>query len=244
MQVRARAPWQRWNGCGCLAIVLGSLAIAGCTRQRGQYFPFVPGGYWRYDVTVQTVQLTKKSKSTVVGLDPIRFEGRELFRNKINAGTLYYYALVDGYVARVAKQTQDSAEPAFEKPPVIVLPVRPEPGASWTVHSRTGVLETTVDPFRRLYRMEEPVELTFTVASVDEELRVPAGRFSHCVRVEGVGTTSFAGDKTIFATAIDVRQTDWYAPGVGLVKSRRLETTGSKVLPRGEFRMELEEFEF
>ena len=43
-------------------------------------------------------------------------------------------------------------------------------------------------------------------------------------------------------TIVSIDETNWYAPGVGLVKSIRKENTTDRVVPRGELRLELEEF--
>lgn len=51
-----------------------------------------------------------------------------------------------------------------------------------------------------------------------------------------------AGDY-IGLTLINVEQTSWYAPGVGLVKIERLETTQRKVLDKGSLLIELAEFQ-
>ena len=41
----------------------------------------------------------------------------------------------------------------------------------------------------------------------------------------------------------NVKQTNWYAPGVGLVKMERVETTRSDALDKGTLLVELTEFE-
>jgi hypothetical protein len=44
-------------------------------------------------------------------------------------------------------------------------------------------------------------------------------------------------------TIVRVNETSWYAPGVGLVKSIREETTESQALDKGQLIIELELFE-
>ena len=44
-------------------------------------------------------------------------------------------------------------------------------------------------------------------------------------------------------TLVNVEQTNWYFPGVGLVKMERLETTQSAALDKGTLSIELTRFE-
>jgi len=44
-------------------------------------------------------------------------------------------------------------------------------------------------------------------------------------------------------TLVNVEQTNWYAPGIGLVKMERIETTKSNALDKGTLSIVLAEFE-
>jgi len=84
------------------------------------------------------------------------------------------------------------------------------------------------------------VEIHYTVEDLDDEVAVPAGRFSRCLRIRGTGFTSQNVGFYVGHTDIRVETTEWYAPNVGLVKAVRKETTTSSVLPGGHYQMELE----
>ncbi len=220
-----------------------AVVLAACSGRSADWFPSPPGAKWRYAIVVQTTELRRQSRLALLGLAPVMVEGRRLERRRVNAGLLHYYERANGGVARVAIQRPEDEGPVFETEAQPVLPLPVTVGSRWRQPSVTRVLETTVDPFRRKYRMEEPVQLEFVVEADDDTVTVPAGRYQGCLRVKATGKTRFKGDKTIFPTDVSVAQTDWYARGVGLVRSERVETTGSQVLPGGRFVMELESFE-
>jgi len=225
------------------AAVLVVALLAGCGADAPEYFPLPEHGWWRYAVTERTTELVRRGKRIVVALEPVRQRGERLARRRINTAHVYYYRRTAQAVERVATQRAGEREPRFAASPEFVLPRTPAPGMRWRQQSATAVLETTVDPFRRKYRLEEPVELEYVVESVDDEVVVPGGRFRNCLRVRGTGRGAFKGDKTLFPSDIEVVHTDWYAPGIGLVRTHRVETTTSKVLPRGEYTLELERHE-
>ena len=68
---------------------------------------------------------------------------------------------------------------------------------------------------------------------------VPAGRFDECLLVSGHGTTTADVGNYLGRTEIKVSTEDWFAPGVGLVKSIRTELTSSDALNFGRLSMEL-----
>lgn len=225
-----------------LVVALG-MGVAACSGGDRSYYPQLPGAFWRYGVTVKTTELTRHSKYTVLGLAPVRVDGRVLARTRVNDALVYLYDTTDTGIYRVGARNAGAAETGLATVPVLELPVPAAPGTRWTQGTVTAVLEATVDPFRRKYRLQEPVEMQYVISSTSDEVVVPAGRFRDCLRVTGTGSGYFKGDKTIFPSAIAIEQTDWYAPGVGLVRSQRVETTTSKVLPRGEYERVLEVFE-
>ena len=65
--------------------------------------------------------------------------------------------------------------------------------------------------------------MDYTITSLDESVKVPAGRFSRCLRVDAVGFLDLPQRILLGIRTIKVEQTQWYAPEVGLVKMTRRE---------------------
>ena len=91
-----------------------------------------------------------------------------------------------------------------------------------------------------LYKIEADVPLQYTLESVEDTVRVPAGEYHGCLRIRASGSTLAEVRKQVGLAEIKVEQVDWYAPGVGLVRSERRETTSSSALPSGTLEVELE----
>ncbi len=250
-------------------VVVVSLLIAGvgCGGNAPDYFPVSPGKYWQYAVTVTNMDVVKSGK-TILMSEPAQQHGPyRLYPREVNQQSRLYYVKDEHgvylYQERGVRGIQRCWKGRFSCPrseleqvaadmadtdkaktpflnPVMLLPLKV--GAHWQRQSTTGALEIVVDPFRRLLRIEVPVSLDFVVESMDDAVSVKAGDFTHCLRIRGTGKGFFNSDKTLGKAHISVEQTDWYAPGVGLVKTIREEKTDNQILSHGEYVEELELF--
>ena len=130
----------------------------------------------------------------------------------------------------------ESAEQAFK-----LLPADVSLGATWRQSEHTQVLENTGSPWETLFRIVEPVSIDYVVESNEASVRVPAGEFNNCIKVRGSGKTNVDVGNYIGRTLISIEVENWYAKGVGLIKSIRKEITTSEALDYGELRYELED---
>jgi hypothetical protein len=73
-------------------------------------------------------------------------------------------------------------------------------------------------------------------------VKVPAGAFENCMRVVMSGNAFVDAGNYVGKTIVRVTETNWYAPGVGLVKSVREESTKHRALDKGGIILELESF--
>jgi hypothetical protein len=90
----------------------------------------------------------------------------------------------------------------------------------------------------------EEVPVKVVLEAVDDKVRVAAGTFRHCLRIVRTGDLiiPLGRYQYISETQISVKETSWYAPNVGLVKSVRTEKTQSRLLDHGDHQMELSSF--
>lgn len=225
-----------------LACVFG-VGLVGCGGvDNTAFLPLKTPASWVYDAHSQTMngkrlqRLFTRNEAEVIHSDGepalLRSRGvdyRELVR-------LAPEGLLRLAVLRADANAHWAEDPAE---PLLLLPRELLPGREWRQASRTQVLEATVDPFRRRYVVQEPVEMRYRVVANDAVIDTPAGRFSHCLLLEATGEGHFQGDKTVPGGNISVRQSEWYAAGVGLVRLDREETTSSSILPRGLYQLTL-----
>ena len=69
--------------------------------------------------------------------------------------------------------------------------------------------------------------INYEIISKNEIITTPIGKFHNCVLVRGIGNTKFIGDSEIGSIDINILSEEWYAKGVGLIKSVRVEKTDS-----------------
>ena len=60
---------------------------------------------------------------------------------------------------------------------------------------------------------------------MSETIQTPMGKFRNCLKIKGIGKTSFIGDSEIGSIGIDILSEEWYAENIGLIKMVRTEKT-------------------
>jgi hypothetical protein len=224
-----------------LASITCLLLASGCGQENESYFPLDAGHSCEYQIKERLVQIERISRLLVVNLGKRRFDGGSAYLRQINTERLEVLQDTKNGIERLGVITDE--EPLNSSEAGLVLARPWQIGTQWQQTSVTAVLQTTVDPFRRLYRVEQPIDMTYTIELLDDVVTTPAGTFTNCLRVRGKGEGFFKGDKTVRGAAVRVEHLDWYAPGVGLVKSDRLEITESKIVPGGRYTLELVRFD-
>ena len=74
-------------------------------------------------------------------------------------------------------------------------------------------------------------------------MRTPLGKFNNCIYLKGTAKTKFIGDSEIGAIEINISSEEWYAKGIGLIKSKRIEETNSDLFGKTIMIQTLESFE-
>lgn len=204
------------------------------------YFPLEQGRSWQYRVTLEVLGEPREQRLMVVNLGPVEHAGARAWLQRAQTGRAALYRRRDDGVFRVAARAAQGAQWLEDEPGHLALALPPEVGRSWTLASRLRLIESrTFAREDRLQPRRLPVTLRYTITAVDDTVTVPAGTFERCVRVEARGRATVPVDRANAKAEVQVTHSDWYAPGVGLVKSRRRETSDSVFLHAGEYLQEL-----
>jgi len=223
----------------CVVLVVLIAVLGACDNGPANYFPLDPDRYWQYDVVRTTMDGRNKQKYLIETRPAREWNGHHVQVRQTVDGHLFFYREHADGINRVARKLRAEAAVTATDPAVLVLPRSPVVGASWRQASHTAVLENTGPPWETLFRITQPVDLDFTVASTSDTIRVGAGEFNGCLRVVGNGRFSADVGHYIGRADISVSVPGWYAPNVGLVRSERIETTDAKALDHGSIVMEL-----
>ena len=141
---------------------------------------------------------------------------------------------------RIGARDRHSLTETWEPAPQKILPLQPKVGDSWTVDSRLGLIESrTFARQDRLRNRTIPVALRYEIYSSEESITVPAGTFDNCLALRATGSVVVRTDRGNASAEVLVTRQDWYAPGVGLVKSVRVEESESPFLKSGSYEQAL-----
>jgi len=201
------------------AVAMLLLALAGCGRPGNDYFPLDPGLNWDYRVTVAIKGEAQVQRLLLGSLPPKTVDGVAYYPRRLLDGQMEYHERTAEGVVTV--------DPVSGKKD-LVLPPGPKTGAKWQGGTHIFFLEVTgvfAPTFEE--RVQTTIPLEFTVEADDDTVTVGAGTFEHCLRVKATGSI-FAGSTLrdfMGIRFIQVEQTDWYAPGVGLIRRVRNEST-------------------
>jgi hypothetical protein len=166
-----------------------------CDELSESYFPLKEGRRWEYNV-ISNQGETKKL--LITNLAPREVQGTKVTPRKWELGGTIFIELMkqdDTGIYRYAEQKGENAPPSLITPIECHLKFPITEGNSWNMATRLG---------------NSTLNLSLTIESVSDEVRVPAGTFKDCLKVKQVGEND-AG------TA--VMGYEWYAPKVGVVKS-------------------------
>ena len=221
------------HSCLLAALFLAG-ACAGPEPPRADYFPTLPGYQWEYDISRKTPILLEPvlQKSIVLNLKAETRAGvRRYPKRYANGGKRFFTKSATGVWH----------DGAGENGRAQLIAYPPEPGTEWSAPSRLYLfdLPKKLDEGRKL--ISRDLTLDYAIASRAETVEVPAGRFSDCLRIDAVGFLDLPRRLMLGIKVIKVKQTEWYAPGVGLIKKTRQEYALPNLYP-GEYAQVLTAF--
>lgn len=216
--------------------------FSACNEKDVEYFPLQEGKTWQYHIVTHDMDLEKNFKQHIVNGPERIIDEVKAYTRTINNGTALFYEKNAEGIRRIGIKRKLDINTIFEPEDHYVIRFPVVVGTQWQQETITGVLGVVMDPFRRHYELHTPVQMNYTIESLDESVSVAAGKFNRCISVKGIGTSHVTADKSIGTIDVTVSSMDWYCPNVGLVKSWREESTTSNILVKGDFLMELEKY--
>ena len=159
------------------------------------YFPLKEGMRWEYNV-VSDQAATKKL--LITNLAPREVKGAKVMPRKWDLGGSTFIEFMkkdETGIYRYAEQKGEQAPPSLITPMECHLRFPIAEGTSWKMATKLG---------------NSTVNVSLTIESLSDAVKVPAGTFKDCVKVKQVGEN----DAGTFVMGYE-----WYAPKVGVVKS-------------------------
>ncbi|MCB1773385.1 MAG: hypothetical protein KDI88_07190 [Gammaproteobacteria bacterium] len=216
--------------------------LGGCGKDTGpSHFPLEPGLRWTYQVSVEVGNDRQMLTLTESNSDTVDLNGIAHTVRVTDQGTRYYLAETEQGVFRSAKRTIVETRPRRDDDPRWVLKQPYQVGTSWSQETHPYVLRR-IHPYTEKLARSINFKMAYQIGALDDTVEVPAGRFEHCIRVDGEAQLSIYADGRTGYQDIDINTTEWYAPGVGLVKLERNEPLTGEVFAGGRIVLELEQF--
>ena len=220
--------------------------LAACDQPASDdYFPLNQGLRWEYQVTIEHPERLDTQSLMIESKGQTRLK-QEIVRIRATSdGTDYYLAQRADGIYRLAKRSLVEAEPRLDPSPrmVLPLPIAQAKGKTWSLITQPYLIERVFEGQDVMTADMLQFPMTYSVLSVDESVEVAAGRFSHCILVEGQADLSLYADARKGNSIVPITTREWYAPGVGLVKLEREEPLDTDVYKGGKITMELLRFE-
>jgi hypothetical protein len=200
------------------------LLATGCGETDAGYFPLDDGWRWGYRITIGTKGAGDETYRSFVSNLPRQTLGEEEAVPRLaHDGRVHYYTARPDGIRHLASRGEGD-DLVWQLPDQFVLRTPPKVGSSWRIASHTYLLKKR-GLFDELAPLEATVDMEYTVEKVDDVVMTPAGSFEGCARVRAVGSTSYALGPEIGMVPISVEVVEWFAPGVGLVRMERWESS-------------------
>ncbi len=196
------------------------LLLSACESPEPSWFPLGVGYWWQYSAIRSIKGEPHLQKLIVANLPAVDIDGATLYPKRRADGKIEYFEKTNKAIYRV--DPEDGSRTLLLRQPVKV-------GSKWQAKSKILFLEVT-GAFEATYnrRIKEDINIDYEIESVNETVKVAAGRFTNCMRINGKGSIYGGGGSLKEFMNIDninIETVDWYAPGVGLIKRTRKEYT-------------------
>jgi hypothetical protein len=183
-----------------VAVLLLALSLLAPGQGRGDelsqsYFPLKEGGRWEYNVISDR---SDTKKLLITNLAPRDVNGTKVTPRKWELGGSIFIELMkqdETGTYRYAEQKGEQAPPDLITPMECHLKFPIVEGSSWNMAAKLG---------------NSTVNVSLTIESLSDEVKVPAGTFKDCLKIKQKGEND---------AGTSVMGYEWYAPKVGVVKS-------------------------
>ena len=75
-----------------------------------------------------------------------------------------------------------------------------------------------------------PININNKLVCMNETVKIKDKIYKNCIKIEGIGETSYNPGPPLSNINITVKKTEWYAPDYGLVKLVRREISDSETM--------------
>lgn len=212
--------------------------IAGCSSQSSDsYLPLSNQTTLTYALTQIKSGNTLQQKLLTAFRGPIELQQKQVYQQFTASGPKRLIQHTDKGIIEVG--IYQNSKPRFLNDPILLLPEPLTENDIWQAPLTTHLLE-----WRKHSNDGRNFRTTliadFHCESIGETITTPAGTFSGLARIRATGEKVVEYGSLQKQAVIRIEQTQWYAPGIGLIRSQRQESANRRDFNTGEAAMILE----
>lgn len=197
------------------------LALCSCGGgERNSYFPLGDGSWWEYAIHFEYRGEQKQQRQIFANQDPVDVDGQRYFPRRSASNHIDYFQRTDEGIYHI-DPIKGGKTWILQRPYKV--------GTEWKGVSKISKLELLGGAFTATYlaRIKHPVEMTYRIESLDDDVEANGVHYTHCLKVRAQGRLYAGSDLEQFVniSSINIDMSEWYAPGIGLVKRIRKEFT-------------------
>ncbi len=237
---KANLVFSERNGSYLILAIVCLCGFVACSKKDDSYFPLTSGYEWHYQVQATTMDGVVDQRLILHSVDKRVLDDQSYSVLRSLTGLLYLYRWTEEGLQQEGYLKANGQKEEFISDRILLLPKQLESGNEWESVMKTRTLEHKWNSGEAtVSQMKAKVPVTNTIEKTDAVVITAAGRFSNCVKISSNGFAFHSGDRYSERTVVEIKQSNWYAPGVGLVKSVLNETSSSQAFARGGWHMEL-----
>lgn len=224
-----------------LGAVLGILGGCGQKPAQDNFFPLDEGRTWTYRVVKNLDEADETTVDTLsfAALGAQDVDGKPALRRHSDNGVDYWFRNDESGVYRVASKNPLEKELKTDNPPRYVLKRPHVVGAQWEANTVAYILQRKNEVPKEIRYTHKPVMMTYRIDALAQKIETPAGAFEGCIKVVGEAKIKLYVDALFSWRDMPLFSTEWYCPGVGLVRVERVEKSPSRTLRGGTLVLEL-----
>jgi hypothetical protein len=223
-----------------IAVFIFCAVLAACGRGKNELLPLGTSRSMHYRLSINVMGETELREFTIRDRGTVRYQGMDVGVVELPNGGRDYLVRDPSGVRRVGTVRGFDSSLRLDDDQHYLIKLPPTPGTSWPLTSQVSLAESIFYlAGEHIREREVQVPMIYSIAANDESITVPAGTYKHCVKITATGSAIVRVKMGENFGHIDVAHADWYAPGVGLVKSERRETSDSPYLRPGSYLQEL-----
>ncbi|MEX2516535.1 MAG: hypothetical protein WD572_06435 [Gammaproteobacteria bacterium] len=213
-------------------VLLLSLPACGDSAD-SKYFPLKQQQLLTYHKQLTRSDGSFENKFLIRITGPESIAGKQLYLQQTASGISALLERNDDGIYQVG--STQHGEHSLNATPVMIMPIPLTVGSRWQTLTQTELLEWrkySLEKIDRGLRIKLPMDYHCT--KLDARIITPAGNFQNVAVIKGYAERrmEFTGDTGFIVIKID--STQWYAPGIGLIKSERTESVDRREINPGE----------